>query len=87
MPTMLKKGLMGTKLGMTRVFQENGDALACTVVQAGPCTVIQKKTKSTDGYEAIQLRLAEQYIAQFGQIAKSSTTLKIILARSRMMSS
>jgi len=55
MPTMLNKGLLGLKVGMTRVFLENGDAVACTLVEAGPCTVIQRKTQETDGYEAIQL--------------------------------
>jgi len=55
MPTMLRKGILGTKLGMTRVFLENGDAVACTLVEAGPCTVVQRKTEATDGYEAIQV--------------------------------
>jgi large subunit ribosomal protein L3 len=40
---------------MTRVFLETGEALACTLVEAGPCSVIQRKTDSTDGYEAIQI--------------------------------
>ncbi len=55
MPTMLHKGILGKKLGMTRVFLENGDAVACTLVEAGPCTVVQRKTEPTDGYEAIQV--------------------------------
>ena len=55
MPTMLHKGILGTKLGMTRVFLENGDAVACTLVEAGPCTVVQRKTEATEGYEAIQV--------------------------------
>ena len=55
MPTMLHKGILGKKLGMTRVFLENGDAVACTLVEAGPCTVVQRKTDATEGYEAIQL--------------------------------
>lgn len=55
MPTMLHKGILGTKLGMTRVFLENGNAVACTLVEAGPCTVVQRKTESTDGYEAVQV--------------------------------
>jgi large subunit ribosomal protein L3 len=55
MPTMLRKGLLGTKLGMTRVFLENGDAVACTLVEAGPCTVVQRKTRADEGYDAIQL--------------------------------
>lgn len=55
MAIMHHKGLLGTKLGMTRVFQDNGDAVACTLVEAGPCTVVQRKTLATDGYEAMQL--------------------------------
>ena len=55
MPTMLHKGILGKKLGMTRVFLENGDAVACTLVEAGPCTVVQRKSEATEGYDAIQL--------------------------------
>ena len=52
---MLKRGLLGTKLGMTQVFSESGDAVPCTLVEAGPCRVTQKKSVETDGYDAIQL--------------------------------
>jgi large subunit ribosomal protein L3 len=55
MVSMIHKGILGTKLGMSRLFQENGDAVACTIVEAGPCTVVQRKTAATDGYEALQL--------------------------------
>lgn len=55
MAIMHHKGLLGTKLGMTRVFEESGDATPCTLVEAGPCTVVQRKTKARDGYEAVQL--------------------------------
>ncbi|MUL38673.1 50S ribosomal protein L3 [Gloeocapsopsis dulcis] len=48
-------GILGTKLGMTQVFDEAGKAIPVTVVQAGPCTVTQVKTKDTDGYTAIQV--------------------------------
>lgn len=48
-------GILGTKLGMTQVFDEAGKAIPVTVVQAGPCTVTQVKTKQTDGYTAIQV--------------------------------
>ncbi len=48
-------GILGTKLGMTQVFDEQGRAIPVTVVQAGPCTVTQIKTKQTDGYSAIQV--------------------------------
>lgn len=48
-------GILGTKLGMTQVFDEEGRAIPVTVVQAGPCTVTQIKTKQTDGYSSIQI--------------------------------
>ena len=48
-------GIIGKKIGMTSVFDENGKNIPCTVIEAGPCVVTQVKTKETDGYEAIQL--------------------------------
>ncbi len=48
-------GLIGRKLGMTQLFDEEGAAIPVTVIQAGPCPVVQVKTEATDGYEAIQL--------------------------------
>ncbi|HAT14937.1 MAG TPA: 50S ribosomal protein L3 [Microcoleaceae bacterium UBA11344] len=48
-------GILGTKLGMTQVFDEEGRAIPVTVIQAGPCTVTQIKTKPTDGYSAVQI--------------------------------
>jgi len=52
-------GLLGKKLGMTQVFDENGNIIPVTVIQAGPCLVIQKKTEKTDGYNAIQFGFDE----------------------------
>lgn len=48
-------GLIGKKIGMTSIFDENGKNIPCTVIQAGPCTVTQVRTEEVDGYEAIQL--------------------------------
>lgn len=48
-------GILGTKLGMTQIFDETGIAIPVTVVQAGPCTITQIKTAQTDGYTAVQL--------------------------------
>lgn len=48
-------GIIGKKLGMTRVFDEDGTAIPVTVIEAGPCVVTQVKTKESDGYEAVQL--------------------------------
>lgn len=55
----MKKAIIGRKIGMTQVFGENGVAIPVTVVEAGPCTVVQKKTMETDGYEAVQLAFGE----------------------------
>lgn len=48
-------GLIGRKVGMTSIFDENGKNLPCTVIEAGPCVVTQVRTKEVDGYEALQL--------------------------------
>ncbi len=55
----MAKGILGRKLGMTQVFDEKGRMLPVTVVQAGPCVVVQKKTAVRDGYDAIQLGFGE----------------------------
>ncbi len=51
----LEKAIMGVKIGMTQIFDEAGKAIPVTVVEAGPCTVLQKKIEETDGYNAIQV--------------------------------
>jgi large subunit ribosomal protein L3 len=48
-------GILGKKLGMTSIFDETGQVIPCTVIEAGPCTVTQIKTKDRDGYQAVQL--------------------------------
>ncbi len=54
------QGLIGKKLGMTQVFSAEGDLVPVTVIQAGPCTVVQKKTQQRDGYTALQLGFGSQ---------------------------
>ncbi len=49
------RGILGKKIGMTQYFTEDGRRVGVTVVQAGPCPVLQLKTKETDGYDAYQL--------------------------------
>ena len=51
----MKKGIIGKKLGMTQIFADNGAAIPVTVIEAGPCFVVQKKTAEVDGYDAVQL--------------------------------
>ena len=55
----MKKAIVGKKIGMTQVFTEDGRLVPVTVIEAGPCTVVQKKTVETDGYEAVQLGFGE----------------------------
>ena len=52
-------GLLGKKMGMTQLLQDDGTVVPVTVIQAGPCVVVQKKTKQTDGYDAVQLGFVE----------------------------
>ncbi|HEX9760945.1 MAG TPA: 50S ribosomal protein L3 [Candidatus Acidoferrales bacterium] len=56
---MAVNGILGIKLGMTQYFTPDGTVVPCTVLQAGPCVVVQKRTPDTDGYEAVQLGLVE----------------------------
>ena len=51
----MKKGILGKKLGMTQIFDENGKIVPVTVIEAGPCLVIQKKTVEKEGYQSIQV--------------------------------
>lgn len=51
----MKKGIIGKKIGMTQIFDENGKVIPVSVIEAGPCVVVQKKTVENDGYEAVQL--------------------------------
>ena len=55
----MKKGIIGRKVGMTQIFDEKGNVIPVTVIEAGPCTVAQVKTVETDGYDAVQLGFGE----------------------------
>jgi large subunit ribosomal protein L3 len=75
------QGLIGKKVGMTSVFDENGKNIPCTVLQAGPCVVTQIKTLDKDGYFAVQLGFDEKKEkhttkAELGHFKKVSTTPK-----------
>ncbi len=72
-------GLIGKKVGMTSIYDENGKNLPCTVIKAGPCIVTQVRTKEVDGYEALQLgfddaktanKAAEGHYKKAGTVAK-----------------
>jgi large subunit ribosomal protein L3 len=74
-------GLIGKKVGMTSIFDENGKNIPCTVIEAGPCVVTQVRTKEVDGYEAYQLgfddKKAKQTVkAEEGHFKKAGTVAK-----------
>ena len=78
-------GLLGKKIGMTSIYDENGKNIPCTVIEAGPCIVTQVRTKEKDGYEAIQLAFEEKKEkhttkALKGHFAKAGITPKKYVA-------
>lgn len=66
----MQKGIIGKKLGMTQLFDENGKVVPVTVIEAGPCTVVQKKTVESDGYQAVQLGFGEVSAKKVNKAAK-----------------
>ena len=84
---MASKGILGTKLGMTQVFDEDSRVVPVTVVQAGPCTVTQVKTPETDGYTAVQLAFGTQRHPSkpmTGHLAKAGVDSARVLAELRL---
>ena len=85
----MKKGLIGKKIGMTQIFDENGLVIPVTVIEAGPCVVAQVKTSETDGYNAIQLgygEIKDKHInkPEAGHFAKAKLANKKHLREFRM---
>ena len=85
----MKKGLIGKKIGMTQIFDENGLVIPVTVIEAGPCVVAQVKTSETDGYNAIQLGFGDvkaKHInkPEMGHFAKSKLDPKKHLREFRL---
>ena len=77
----MKKGIIGRKVGMTQIFDEKGNVIPVTVIEAGPCVVAQVKTVETDGYDAIQLGFGDVKENKVnkpvkGHFAKGSVTPK-----------
>ena len=77
----MKKGIIGKKLGMTQIFDEKGNVVPVTLIEAGPCVVAQKKTVDNDGYDAIQLAyedVTEKHLtkAELGHFKKSGISAK-----------
>ena len=85
----MKKGIIGKKIGMTQIFDEIGNVIPVTVIQAGPCVVAQKKTAETDGYDAVQLGFGdvkEKHMtkAEMGHFNKAGTEFKKHLKEFRL---
>lgn len=77
----MSKGILGKKLGMTQVFAQDGTVVPVTVIEAGPCVVLQKKEVANDGYEAIQIGFADKKAVRStkpeqGHASKAGTTPK-----------
>lgn len=83
------KGIIGKKIGMTQIFDEKGNVIPVTVIEAGPCVVAQKKTVETDGYNAVQLgfmdtREKRVSKAEAGHFKKNGLTVKRHLKEFRL---
>ena len=77
----MQKALIGKKIGMTQIFDEKGNVIPVTVVEAGPCTVVMKKTMENDGYEAVQLGFGDVKVQRvnkpmMGQFKKADVAPK-----------
>ena len=85
----MQKGLIGKKLGMTQLFDENGNVVPVTVIEAGPCVVSQKKTVENDGYDAVQIGYGDLKASKVnkpmkGHFAKGDVAPKKVLREFRL---
>ena len=85
----MKKGLIGKKIGMTQIFDEKGNVIPVTVIEAGPCAVVQKKTDENDGYKAVQVGFGDQKVQRVnkpmqGHFAKGNVAPKKVLKEFRL---
>lgn len=85
----MQKGLIGKKIGMTQLFDESGKVIPVTVVEAGPCVVVQKKTMENDGYEAVQVGFGDVKVTRVnkpraGHFKKADVAPKKVLREFRL---
>lgn len=85
----MQKGLIGKKIGMTQLFDEKGNVIPVTVIELGPCPVVQKKTTETDGYNAVQLGFGEVKVQRVnkpvkGHYAKANVAPRKLLKEFRL---
>lgn len=88
----MQKAIIGKKVGMTQIFDESGKVIPVTVIEAGPCVVIQKKTTENDGYEAVQLGFGDVKATRLtkpmqGHFTKANVAAKKILKEFRLAGS
>jgi len=88
----MKKGMIGKKIGMTQIFDEKGNVIPVTVIEAGPCVVAQKKTAENDGYDAVQLGFIDAKVEKLnkpaaGHFTKAGVTAKKHLKEFRLADS
>ena len=86
---MMKKAIIGKKVGMTQIFDANGKVIPVTVIEAGPCVVVQKKTVEKDGYSAVQLGFQDELERkltkpEIGHLKKADVELKKFLKEFRL---
>ena len=84
-------GIIGRKVGMTQVFEDSGKAVPVTVIQAGPCPIVQLKTREKDGYQAVQLGFGKQKENRInnpkrGHLAKAGVDSSLVLREFRVQS-
>ena len=85
----MQKAIIGKKIGMTQIFDENGKVIPVTVIEAGPCAVVQKKTVENDGYSAVQLGFSDAKVNRVnkplkGHFAKGDVAPKKVLREFRL---
>jgi len=85
----MKKAIIGKKVGMTQIFDEMGKVVPVTVIEAGPCTVVQKKTKEKEGYSSVQLGFSDEKARKLskperGHLEKAGVGLKKYLKEFRL---
>lgn len=84
-------GIIGRKVGMTQIFEDSGEAVPVTVIEAGPCPIVQLKTQEKDGYQAVQLGFGEQKESRInkpkrGHLAKAGVDSTYVLREFRVQS-
>jgi large subunit ribosomal protein L3 len=84
-------GIIGRKVGMTQIFEDSGEAIPVTVIQAGPCPIVQLKTQEKDGYQAVQLGFGKQKESRInkpkrGHFAKAGIDSAFVLREFRVQS-